>query len=123
MNAKEKAMAPLTRRTVVKTGVKLAYATPILAASMHLSAGGALGVQDCSCLTAAAGWVFDDSPPLDSDSNPNGFDPACCTCFHCIQLGAPNPTYDATNNTCLSDGVPTDRCYPICTDVCEVVSP
>ena len=123
MNVDEGTMASLTRRNIVKAGAKLAYATPILAASMHLSADAVRGVQNCSCLTANAGWVFDDSPPLDSDSNPNGFDPACCTCLHCIQLGAANPSYDAANNICLSDGVPTDRCYPICTDVCEVVTP
>ena len=123
MNAKEKAMAPLTRRTVVKAGAKLVYTTPILAASMHLSAGSALGAQNCGCYAAAGGWVLDATPPLDSDSNPNGFVPACCTCAHCTQAGAVNPTYDPVNNVCMSDGEPTDLCYPICSGPCEVVSP
>jgi hypothetical protein len=47
----------VTRRTVVKTGAKLAYAAPLVAVSMRLSSTGAL----------ADGWVWMDVIPLESD--------------------------------------------------------
>jgi hypothetical protein len=113
----------LSRRRVVQTGVKVAYAAPIVAATVHLASLRAGAASNCACQPAAGNYVFDETPPLDGDSNPSGFVPACCTCVHCVQLGAPNPSYDPVTNSCLSDGQPTDRCYPLCTDVCEVVSP
>jgi hypothetical protein len=69
-----------TRRTIVKTGVKLAYAAPILAASFKLSQAGVLGASgnpnpeckgsscgsfqqcstnpDCICTTTSTGGGF-----------------------------------------------------------------
>jgi hypothetical protein len=111
-----------TRRTVVKTGAKLAYAAPLVAASFRLGAGGALAAGGCAC--KSAGFVFDDSPPLDGNSNPTGFSPACCTCKHCTFLGATNPVYDPATNQCFDGGQPiTSGCYPLCDDVCRPVSP
>ena len=43
--------ASTTRRTVVKTGAKLAYAAPILAASFKLSGRSALAVSGLDCGT------------------------------------------------------------------------
>jgi hypothetical protein len=42
-----------TRRTIAKTGAKLAYAAPIVAASMKLSTGGAAAVSGGACTAAS----------------------------------------------------------------------
>ncbi len=41
--------APVTRRRIVKTGVKLAYVAPIVAASFKLSGGPAGAVSTTAC--------------------------------------------------------------------------
>lgn len=111
-----------TRRAVVKTGAKLAYTTPILAASFHFAGQGALAICDCSHI---AGAVFDETPY-------GGGQPSCCTCEHCK---APRPSqggpfgsviypqayYRPDTNLCAdpSLGFPTgfspSYCAPICT--------
>lgn len=55
----------ITRRTVVKTGTRLAYAAPVVAATYKLTAGGALAA------TCPSGYTFD-------PSGPNG--PGCYNC-------------------------------------------
>ena len=69
-------MPVTTRRTVVKTGAKLAYAAPLLAASFKLNASGGLAQSTCNC-EGIEGGVPDESPY-------GGGDVAqCCTCEHC----------------------------------------
>jgi hypothetical protein len=53
----------ITRRSVIRTGVKLAYAAPIVAASFRLTEGGALA----AC-----------NPPFQQVDLPTGT--VCCTC-------------------------------------------
>jgi hypothetical protein len=107
-----------TRRSVVKSGAKLAYATPLVAASFSLLNQTALAA-DCSCKPADAGFVFDASPPLGVDSNPAGFSPACCSCQHCIYLGAMSPYYNVSAKQCYQDGASIAHiCYPLCDDDC-----
>lgn len=105
-----------TRRSVIKTGTKLAYATPLVAASFPLL-GRSVLAADCSC--KPAGFVFDASPPLDGDSNPFHYVPACCSCKHCTDLGATAPYYDPASNQCFQNGSSIAHiCYPLCADVC-----
>jgi hypothetical protein len=120
MHLQEERRTRPTRRAVVATGVKLAYAAPLVAASFGLT-GGALAAADCSC--KPAGFVFDASPPLDQNSNLFGYAPACCSCTHCTDLGATAPYYDPASNQCLQGGQSlASICYPICADVCHAVS-
>ena len=47
-----------TRRTVVKTGAKFAYAAPLVAATMKLSTGGAGAVSGAPCPNPAPSSTF-----------------------------------------------------------------
>jgi len=111
-----------TRRAVVKTGAKLAYATPILAASFHLAGNSALAICDCS---GDAGSVFDETPY-------GGGSPSCCTCEHCKaprtgqggQHGGviyPQAYYRPDTNLCADpslgfpNGFSASYCPPVCT--------
>ena len=112
-----------TRRTITKTGVKLAYAAPVLAASMRLSAGGAGAVSPGgTCFTFTCGQT---TPCFDQ---PAGFD---CWCFETVEnpgvgkcvsdffCGGPTCASDAdcgggtcVTNTCCGSGVQV--CAPPC---------
>jgi len=71
----------VTRRTVVKTGAKLAYAVPLVAASFKLSGMSALAVDEltCGCFTG------EQSPKTNNSNDP----------------------FSGTKLTCLTDGL----CY------------
>ena len=72
---------PVTsRRTVVKTGAKLAYAAPLLAACFKLNASGGLAQSTCNC-TGIPGGVPDETP------YGGGTVAQCCTCEHCESGG------------------------------------
>jgi hypothetical protein len=61
----------VTRRRIVKTGVKLAYAAPLVAASFQLTAGGTLA-RTCTCgCTLFGPWVYDPSTGTCKSDNPN----------------------------------------------------
>jgi hypothetical protein len=66
-NLTDRLASPLSRRTVVRTGVKLGYAAPLIAASFKLTAEGGLaqtctppaepvGGLCCSCATTVIGY-------------------------------------------------------------------
>jgi hypothetical protein len=110
-----------SRRAVVKTGAKLAYATPILAASFHLMGQGALA-QTCDCLDIVGG-VYDAAPY-------GGGSQSCCSCEHCKyprpqqggQFGGviyPGAVYNTGQHLCAStlfpNGFSASYCAPICT--------
>jgi hypothetical protein len=110
----------LTRRRVVGTGAKLAYAAPLVAASFHLTQLNALADGTCGCM-GIAGGTFDATPY-------GGGGPSCCTCEQCksVRPGQPNgsvlyPTafYNAEKNLCADDdfknGFSDAYCAPICT--------
>ena len=47
-----------TRRTIVKTGVKLAYAAPLVAATTKLTSGGVVAVSGPTCAPVGAPCTF-----------------------------------------------------------------
>jgi hypothetical protein len=81
--SRQRLTTAVTRRAVVTTGVKLAYAAPVVAASLQLDALGARAL-DSSCtdpgLDPNLSWTFDPKfgPPGAPDTVP-GF-AACCGC-------------------------------------------
>jgi len=102
--------APTTRRTIVKTGVKLGYAIPLVAATYKLTASGAL---------AACGG---DTP---FELNVPGIDtPLCCGCCDASDSGIGGPVEDAFNAcqailvangiTCPLPGQPGDDETRVC---------
>jgi hypothetical protein len=62
-----------SRRSVVKTGVKIAYAAPLVAASFKLGAHGA-----SAALVCPGTYTLVLVGPPDSNGNPTG--PTCCLC-------------------------------------------
>jgi predicted Zn-ribbon and HTH transcriptional regulator len=71
----------VTRRRVVVTTAKLAYATPVVAATFRLTANGALAA------TCPEGYVFDP----DTTTEPA----RCCRCTNCtIAIATYNPDTD-----------------------------
>jgi len=98
----------VTRRTIVKTGAKLAYAAPLVAASFKLSSMGALAAADGSCP------CFDTSQSPkqgQSQSVPCGAQGTCYACKAddghtiCGQAKTGSPQV-----TCVG-GVPTCTCH------------
>ena len=111
-----------TRRRVVKTGAKIAYAAPLVAASMHLSRSSGLAVSPvggdvcahsiginggCMGACAAAGCtgnVCNDicgngqnpgaCPPGTGDDNP------CCNAGYCVPSNYTCPAGTYTGPTC-----------------------
>jgi hypothetical protein len=81
--SRQRLTTAVSRRAVVTTGVKLAYAAPVVAASLQLDALGARAL-DSSCtdpgLDPNLSWTFDPKfgPPGAPDTVP-GF-AACCGC-------------------------------------------
>jgi hypothetical protein len=76
----------LTRRRVVKTGAKLAYAVPLVAATFRLTADGAMA-KSCP-----SGYVFD-------PSGPDGV-PECCACTEACTTIPGTGTYNPATNRC-----------------------
>jgi len=54
-NLTDRLASPLSRRTVVRTGVKLGYAAPLIAASFKLTAEGGLAQTICTPPTVPVG--------------------------------------------------------------------
>jgi hypothetical protein len=121
--------ATTTRRRVLKTGAKLAYAAPVVATSLKLSHLNALADGACTC--TGAGAVFDETPY-------GGGGPSCCTCEHCKSkrlqpdgtLGGviyPQAYYRPETSLCADPSLgfpewfPASYCAPICTP-CGTVS-
>jgi hypothetical protein len=105
----------LSRRAIVATSAKLAYAAPLVAASLQFSALGA-GALDQTCtgfpLDPNLTWVFDPNvvPPGAPDSLP-GF-PGCCSCGP-----IPGATYYPTANFCCPAGFTPNPAVPLtCVD-------
>jgi hypothetical protein len=111
-----------SRRTVVRTGIKLAYAAPLVAASYKLTANSALA-QSCDC-TGIEGGVVDETPY-------GGGPTSCCTCEHSKEAGRggtfgdviyPGAFYNPTTNLCADttppfnfpNGFSPTYCAPIC---------
>lgn len=91
----------LTRRSVVSSGVKLAYAAPLVAASFKLTAGGALG-QGLTCLPD---YTFIE---ILND---------CCIC-DCTTIGV---TIDPNDGTCHNpDGTDVTQFCRTCGGVSQV---
>jgi hypothetical protein len=113
--SRQRPKTALTRRAVVTTGVKLAYAAPVVAASLQLNALRARAL-DSSCtdpgLDPNFTWTFDPNfvPPGVPDTAP-GF-PACCSC-----VPIPTATYYPDANFCCPDGfTPNPGSVPTCRD-------
>jgi hypothetical protein len=110
---------PVSRRTVVHTGAKLAYAVPLVAATMKLSAIGAEAKE--TCCDGILGGIFDTTPY-------GGGSPACCTCEHCKTkpggVSYPNASYALKAGTngglCVDasvgfpNGISPSDCAPVC---------
>jgi len=79
-----------TRRTVVKTGTRLAYAAPLVALSFKLSSRGALAACPATYQLVTVGF------PPDS--------PQCCRCNCTIS----DVIFDAANGTC-TDPIEPDK--------------
>ena len=116
-----------TRRTIVKTGVKLAYAAPIVAASFKLrnaSAQAAIsgGNQPCQTFVCGNGPCAErgviDCFCFELTEDPgNGL---CLSDFGCSSVSACDTTADCPSgstcvtNTCCGQGV--QLCAPACPD-------
>src|SRR5689334_12378709 len=94
-----------TRRTIMKTGAKFAYATPMVAASFRLSAGGAGAVSatPCSLVDATCVQSIDEcvgSPGCYCRPTTEG-DTFCSPAISCGAFGYCNTSADCQ---------PGDRC-------------
>ena len=112
-----------TRRTIVRTGAKLAYAAPLVAASTHLLGGAARAVHE-TCAefvgpTFPPGpYVFDPhiGPPfLPAEIGP----PGCCTCAPCPTDFGPQ-VYRPESNVCCPEGTAPDPASGACADAAGV---
>jgi hypothetical protein len=94
----------IDRRRIVKTGAKLAYAAPLVAATFKLTADSALAV--CQCFI---GETYDPSVPACGGAD------GCCRCGCTVGTF----TYDPATNTCIRltcpVGAPNCTCTPTCT--------
>jgi hypothetical protein len=75
--------AQATRRRIVKTGVRLAYAAPIVAATFKLAGSGVLAQTICVCgCTVGGPWLFNPSTGrCESQCLPGT--PGCPPSFEC----------------------------------------
>ena len=119
----------VSRRTIVKTGVKLAYAAPLVAASFRLSAG-AVGAQTVSPGICTFGFFCGDPPNFFiCGTDPRGISSQCncyetdggtgvaCGARICITAGGTCTVSDdcpagsfCSFNTCCGNGA----CIPDC---------
>ena len=111
----------LSRRTIVASGAKLAYAAPLVAVSFRLSALGA-GALDSTCtdplLDPNLTWVFDPNagPPGAPESIPGP--QACCACPSGLGL-----TYYPSVNFCCPSGYTPNQAVPLtCVDSSGIVT-
>ena len=113
----ERLAAPTTRRTVIKTGARLAYAAPLLAASVHFGAGSALATiispgacfhssdipgQGCKETCTATGCSGQACDGCSGGAHPCD---ACCTA---AGLGNVCPSTSYCNPDCFACDVASD---------------
>src|SRR5215212_8504048 len=106
---------PTTRRTIVATGAKLAYAAPLVATSLKLSVTNAAAAVSLGSL-CAAGSVFFSTVVL-SDPEGNPFEtPACCLCSGAAACRAQRPVFATGDIECPSAVVGDERvpCFAQC---------
>src|SRR6476469_9652229 len=112
---------PQTRRTVMKTGAKIAYATPVVAASFHLAAKGAGAVSATPCSLVDPNCVQEidecvDSPGCfcrpttegDTFCSPGI---SCGECGYCATSDDCQPGHRCTLRTCCGRA-PGSECCP-----------
>jgi len=95
----------VTRRRIVTTGVKLAYAAPLVAVSFKLTGSGAL---------AALPTCPEGSTPDENNVAFGG--PACCSCTCSLSTRG---QYQASDDTCRVNGINvgptgTKKCRIVC---------
>jgi hypothetical protein len=118
----ERLATPATRRTVVKTGVKLAYAAPLVAASLGITRRTALAADNP--LDDLCAFCYGDT--YTGDDSPNNPGTPCCTCHGsevpaCTVNGEPGYFYSETFNTCLPRRGVTQPVPPGCTPLCRPI--
>jgi len=109
----------ITRRTVVRTGAKLAYAAPLVAASFKLDNGvGAQAAPSAACVPGTCDLVSICGSHCGCRTNASG-STSCLQNIACVDA---NPCTDGCSagevclaDTCCGDGVP--RCVPGCAGV------
>jgi hypothetical protein len=115
-----------TRRTIVKTGAKLAYAAPLVAASFRLSkmsaaAQAASLIPDRACENPAVCAVITESCPAGC----NSINPLCTQegTKHCTKGSLTDPCLDSSDCpvgqvclriSCFAPGSPTSFCQQVC---------
>jgi len=120
--------APVTRRRIVKTGVKLAYVAPIVAASFKLSGGPAGAVSTTACTggncrnagfcETASGLCF--CLQIPETGNP-GFCHRCQKCNSAQDCGAglpacPQGSVCSTATCCKRNGKLVPKCVQPCSN-------
>jgi hypothetical protein len=106
-----------TRRTVVRTGVKIAYAAPVVAATMKVrtlttsAAQGPNGEFDCDCL------------PDDHSYHPDTSNGNCVSCNENVTTcpGGSQPDFSGSTIVCKKDGV-VQTCTPSIVGACGGVT-
>jgi len=108
MPVPEPVTTPVSRRTLVRTGAKLAYAAPLVAASVHLSALAAGAACACPPTTKTTGSFYEVT------RGPNAGTCAVCSAS---AIG-----YDAVADRCLLGGGRTVSPSGYVAKVCDAVS-
>jgi hypothetical protein len=112
---------PTTRRTIVSTGVKLAYAAPLVAAIVKVSATNAAAAVSLGSL-CEAGDVFFFRIAFGDEVGGVFYSPGCCSCGPAAACAASTPVDQGGtgNPDCASvvvgegDEAETVRCFAIC---------
>jgi hypothetical protein len=99
--------SPISRRSIVRTGVKLAYATPLVAASMRIGAEtvGAVsgdGCPECYVFSTDYGRCIREAVLLVHGECPCGFDPEN---DQCVKDGC-RDCFDNVGGICVPELVP-----------------
>jgi hypothetical protein len=90
------ASSRLTRRTIVSTGTKLAYAAPVVAASMKLSTSSAFATH---------------TPGHEAEGE----------CFHSIEPGCKPACKAGTGSDAIADvNDNSDPCEQVCSELCPI---
>jgi hypothetical protein len=98
-----------TRRHVVMTGVRLAYAAPLVAATLELTTGGSLGDDACVCPvnTARVRYFRDTVGPNVGE----------CAAYRPTATG-----YDQTQQKCIGSGAASNPLSYV-SKICSAISP
>jgi hypothetical protein len=109
---------PTTRRTIIATGAKLAYAAPLVAASAKLSVTNVAAAVSLGS-TCKANSVFFTSVAFGTDTGGVFYSPACCACSEPPSPGAVCffADYDLTNPECAWVAPADGPCFVICEPV------